>query len=610
MKGVYTMSTEPIGLEFLQANEIKNKTCDMTRPFAFISYSHDKYDAQIAMNLFRKLYDRGLNIWIDTANMDYDENDWTESATKALMNHNCKFAFFFRSESSLLKDTIRTELSTIKRLKHIKRILTIDIWHNSEMQADTFLNNVLNDGDYDTYSICREICEIIKPGCKAFRLAADFGNNLPKLADALYNQAIDNGLFNQKQDDPINPNIVMEEVTPLQTSNPTLEKIQSNETNNTHSPSLHGSYTVQDLVKNYNDKTFTAKLFGTVGLRIAKHPQYTVAASKTLAQLTLAFVDLCIKEQGEDYIHMVNQKKKNWKNPVFVPSTEKNNYNVTYTTLKNHPSWSLNTNYSPFGHLKNLNSRLIELDIDPADAELIFDEDVAVPSVEKTTAPVAKSTAQPTSFNEPQGLRDAMYQWMDSYASHQGGMNGEHPLYQLICNQIPSLLSSTSSMQKDYYTCKGSCGQGNWAGCPWIAIFNTNITSTTTKGVYIVYLLNAENKTLYLTLDQGMTAIKDEADALSNNTKQYFKEHGYRGKDSYVLSTLADNAQKIQRCLDLGSFSTEAITSGKAEYDAGCICSKKYTLDTLPSDEELYADLENMLNVYATYYERVFKQNN
>ena len=204
MKGVYTMSTEPIGLEFLQANEIKNKTCDMTRPFAFISYSHDKYDAQIAMNLFRKLYDRGLNIWIDTANMDYDENDWTESATKALMNHNCKFAFFFRSESSLLKDTIRTELSTIKRLKHIKRILTIDIWHNSEMQADTFLNNVLNDGDYDKYSICNEICEIIKPGCKAFRLAADFGNNLPKLADALYNQAIDNGLFNQKQDDPIN----------------------------------------------------------------------------------------------------------------------------------------------------------------------------------------------------------------------------------------------------------------------------------------------------------------------------------------------------------------------------------------------------------------------
>ena len=226
------------------------------------------------------------------------------------------------------------------------------------------------------------------------------------------------------------------------------------------------------------------------------------------------------------------------------------------------------------------------------------------------TVPFALQASSHSLFALTGKLHDAMYEWMNSYASHQGGMNGEHTLYQLICNQIPSLLSSTSSMQKDYYTCKGSCGQGNWAGCPWIAIFNTNITSTTTKGVYIVYLLNAENKTLYLTLDQGMTAIKDEADALSKNNKQYFKEHGYRGKDSYVLSTLADNAQKIQRCLDLGSFSTEAITSGKAEYDAGCICSKKYTLDTLPSDEELYADLENMLNVYATYYERVFKQNN
>ena len=104
------MARELIGLEFLQKNEIINKRCDMDAPFAFISYSHDAYDSQIVMNVFKALYDQGINAWIDTANMPYGEEDWKVSATKALMNHNCKFAFFFRSESSMLKSTIAKEL--------------------------------------------------------------------------------------------------------------------------------------------------------------------------------------------------------------------------------------------------------------------------------------------------------------------------------------------------------------------------------------------------------------------------------------------------------------------------------------------------------------------
>ena len=63
------------GLEFLKKNEIKDKTCDMNRPFAFISYSHDEHDTQIVLNVFHALYNRGYNLWIDIANMPHDEHE-------------------------------------------------------------------------------------------------------------------------------------------------------------------------------------------------------------------------------------------------------------------------------------------------------------------------------------------------------------------------------------------------------------------------------------------------------------------------------------------------------------------------------------------------------
>jgi hypothetical protein len=91
------MSQELMGLEYLKKKEIKNMKCDMNKPFAFISYSHDDYDCQIVMNVFKKLMERGHNLWIDIANMPADEHTWKKAAIDALTNKNCKFAFFFRS---------------------------------------------------------------------------------------------------------------------------------------------------------------------------------------------------------------------------------------------------------------------------------------------------------------------------------------------------------------------------------------------------------------------------------------------------------------------------------------------------------------------------------
>ena len=40
-----SMAQELMGLEYLKKKEIKNMKCDMEKPFAFISYSHDENDS-------------------------------------------------------------------------------------------------------------------------------------------------------------------------------------------------------------------------------------------------------------------------------------------------------------------------------------------------------------------------------------------------------------------------------------------------------------------------------------------------------------------------------------------------------------------------------------
>lgn len=191
------MSQELIGLEYLKKEEIENKRCNTDKPFVFISYSHDSKDASIVHTVFNKLYDKGLNIWIDTANMPVNEDDWQESAIKALMNHNCKFAFFFRSESSLIKETIKEELTVIKSLNHISSIKTIDIWHDSKYDTSKYKTELLNKGtDYfDSYSVCNQICGIVKPECNALRLAVEFENDINKLVEKMISEAAKAGVY-------------------------------------------------------------------------------------------------------------------------------------------------------------------------------------------------------------------------------------------------------------------------------------------------------------------------------------------------------------------------------------------------------------------------------
>ena len=75
----------------------------------------------------------------------------------------------------------------------------------------------------------------------------------------------------------------------------------------------------------------------------------------------------------------------------------------------------------------------------------------------------------------------------------------------IICHQLPSMFNIFLGKASVHYTIKGSIGAGRATKTPWIAIMDKDITHSTREGVYLVFLLSADYKHVYLTLNQGTT---------------------------------------------------------------------------------------------------------
>ena len=211
-------------------------------------------------------------------------------------------------------------------------------------------------------------------------------------------------------------------------------------------------------------------------------------------------------------------------------------------------------------------------------------------------------------------LHDMLFAFMDKYSEQVLGCNQavtedekdkyrpgkSNWLYNMVCKDVPTMIKIGVSLDEKKYKCDSSVGAGKWAGCPWIAVFNQYITYSVTQGVYVIYLLNPETKELYLTLNQGETQFKKLAD---DKGVEAIKELGYKKKEDYIFALLKESADKISSEIGNGDFSTEEISTSKKAYDLGCICSKKYSMDDLPTDDVLFADLKGMLKLYDKYHE-------
>jgi hypothetical protein len=152
----------------------------------------------------------------------------------------------------------------------------------------------------------------------------------------------------------------------------------------------------------------------------------------------------------------------------------------------------------------------------------------------------------------------------------------------IISKKIPEELLNILGDKK--FIVNGSVGKGLATKTPWIAILDKDITTSTRKGVYIVYLFSSDYRRVYLTLNQGTTVPGQFGPRL--------------GKKE-----VANNSKRIRELLNINDVALK--TDGKADiaderYKEGSIF---YTLWDVNNEEQGEKLLNHYLEIYKKYKE-------
>ncbi|WP_337102014.1 MrcB family domain-containing protein [Paenibacillus sp. YIM B09110] len=191
----------------------------------------------------------------------------------------------------------------------------------------------------------------------------------------------------------------------------------------------------------------------------------------------------------------------------------------------------------------------------------------------------------------PVSLNQSLTQIMNGYISAKTQPFSSHQLGTLLRQTLPTNLKKLSFID-DNYKVQGSIGQGNWANIPWLAVLDKRITDTTQHGEYVVYLFAEDMSSVYLTLAQGVTVpLKDRG-----------KREGYQ--------YLQQKVQEIRELLPLENMQKDEhihlTSSGLGrDYQVSTIAYLRYERNHIPDEEQLIADLENMMANYKLYVEKM-----
>lgn len=187
-------------------------------------------------------------------------------------------------------------------------------------------------------------------------------------------------------------------------------------------------------------------------------------------------------------------------------------------------------------------------------------------------------------------MRDMINRILNEYESAKNGGFVNHPLGVYFRNDVPLIIYKTGIVDSTDYLITGSVGKGNWALVPWVCIFDREITTSATRGIYIAYLLSSDGKTLYLTFNQGCTDLKNQ-----RGKREAIK---YMREQAAILSAKLDSRGfASDENINLG----ENLTDLGELYEKGTIFYTAYHQGAVPSEETLQEDLRKMMEIYREY---------
>ncbi|MDR9812124.1 MrcB family domain-containing protein [Rhizobium hidalgonense] len=136
-----------------------------------------------------------------------------------------------------------------------------------------------------------------------------------------------------------------------------------------------------------------------------------------------------------------------------------------------------------------------------------------------------------------------------------------------------------------------SVGKGNWTNTPWISLLDRRVTSTTQRGIYVVFLIAEDLSITYLTLNQGMTALVQSLGQKAAVEEMLRIASAAREK----VPHLEPFGFKLDNHIDLRSRS-----SASKNYEIGTIAHTDLPVDNVPDDRQITEQLELILAAYES----------
>jgi 5-methylcytosine-specific restriction protein A len=187
-------------------------------------------------------------------------------------------------------------------------------------------------------------------------------------------------------------------------------------------------------------------------------------------------------------------------------------------------------------------------------------------------------------------LRHSIERLFKEYKTAKTDSLAGHPLAQVVTKSLPDYITGLIKAPRRYKV-EGSAGKGNWASCPWVAIFDISITESAQSGYYPVYLFREDMTGFYLSLNQGVTEVREK---YKENPRKVLE---IRAADFRARIGPALRVRFPEDEIDLRSGTLASY------YEPGNICARFYPSDALPTEAELVTDLRELLNVYESLVE-------
>ncbi|WP_285643603.1 DUF3578 domain-containing protein [Lentzea sp. NBRC 102530] len=165
-----------------------------------------------------------------------------------------------------------------------------------------------------------------------------------------------------------------------------------------------------------------------------------------------------------------------------------------------------------------------------------------------------------------------------------------------LTEQLPTI-QQAAPVEIDDWRAEGSDGTGLKSEIPWARVHSLSRSDSATKGWYVVYLFSAPGDRVYLSLMQGATRWQ-------NGEFRPRPRRELRERARWMRAQLATRLLERPDLVDEIELKARKTDLGRA-YEAGNVVAFEYSLDELPTDEVLKADLTFLGGVLSELYEIV-----